>query len=358
MPALSSLPALLLTLVGAAAAQQPMILVDQPTRLYESTVQADFTITARQIANEYPALVVLLDHVDVTSQVGWTWSNEKRVDVNQDGWLESFRGTAEVDLSQLSLSHGQTVSLETSANGSLGSPVSCRGGVRVRGHAVVIPSPSHVNANNPRPELSVYLRQWGVPITGTTYTLKVFKDGVDITSTTIYQVDVLTAIGLGGGMQDWNGCMRITTSSLGALVVGTDLVVQMDTLVAGLGGFTDSANFNVGDDPVQSPCLDQALCTFIAAASINQGGPGTPVTTGTIDKKALRDATDALKAAIRACQTAAQQTSPTSYDSVVDCGDGVVVDVEVDVGGNGTPGSPNGGPATGGALSTENKLII
>ena len=83
--------AMAVSLVSAASAQQAVIFVDPIDTVYEDTTSASWAISARQIENEYPIVDVELDGVDVTSAVSATWSNETRIDVNQDGYLESFR---------------------------------------------------------------------------------------------------------------------------------------------------------------------------------------------------------------------------------------------------------------------------
>ena len=325
-------------LCGVAGAQNSVIYVTAPYPIYESDIQADFTITARQIENAYPTIKVYVGTTDVTSQVAWTWADENRVDLNSDGWLESFSATVQLNLTGVTLIPDCPLWVEASALGSNNATVTDDACNAVIGHSFVGFSPSVVDVTNLPTTIAVSAWSYGVPATGVTRSFTFIKDGVDITPSVVFAQQVGPPINLPSGLVDRWTPISVTVASLGPIQASTDLVVNFSVSIPGTGTFTSSSSLGTQTGSTQLPCLDGELCSFLSAIGMSKA-PNGDLSVGTTDKKVLRQAIEDLKAGLRACQSASDKTKKVKVDTTVTC-DGVTYPVVLTLGGNASTGQP------------------
>lgn len=349
-----------LTLVGLAGVgftQTPTLTVHPPGDLYVSSTQAPFSVEGRHIENDYPDLTVYLDEADVTASVGWNWSNETRVDLNSDGWLEGFSADVQLDLTNLVMGNHQVLRLEATTDGVLGLPVSDHAAVRALGHSQVDFSPGRVNVDPMPAVLHVALTSYGIPLTGVTRSITIRKDGVDVTPSVSFLQTVQNLVERDPGVYDWRSDLEITTSSLGTITEQTQIEVEMSVTLpagAGAGTYTSSSTLQQDTEAGEVPCAGDALCAFLQAMSISHGAGGG-LEVGNTDKESMRKATEDLRDAIRACQSAEEQGKEDSFEDDIEC-DGMDISVILVIGGN--AGSGEGDGAVGGSTGETNTLIV
>ena len=346
-------PLCLVLLAGAGLAQQPSLTVLPPDFAYVSDGQADFYIGGRNIENDYPELTIYQGGVNVTPTVGWTWVDETRVDINNDGWLESFGATAQLDLSNLTLTNDQVLEVNAESGVAAGGTIESRSGIRVLGHAQVGLAPRRLPVTSLPSELHVFLSSYGVPAIGVVRTVKIIKDGTDVTPSAVFLEKLIGEVPLESGLVDWKSEVVITTSTLGPIDASTVLEFEMTAFVPGEGLFGSSSSWSFGTGIGEIPCAGDAVCGFIQDLGITRTAGG-PLSVGVTDKDQIRAATDALKAAIRACQTAAEQGQEDCFVDSVEC-DGITFEVALVIGGNSSTWAQ---PTFAGTQSMVNTLVV
>lgn len=344
-------PALTALCLAGVGFSQSSLLVDPPSDLFESSTSAEFFIGGRQIENAYPDLTIRKDGVDVTAQVGVSWSNETRVDINQDGWLESFQATATLDLASIVLSAESVIELEATTDGAAG-PVSDRGAVRTLGHAEAGFAPSRLNVGALPPKLKVLLTQHGVPEFGTTHSLIIRKDGVDVTATTDAEEAMFSMTQRGGGIVDWRHDLEIDTASLGVIDSSTSIEVELQVHVPGAGTFSSSTGLGANSSVGQIPCGGDAMCAFIQSMGISVDANGD-LSVGITDKDEMRAACEALRAELRACQ-GSNTASEDCFEAAVEC-EGMTIPVMLVIGGEASGPSV---PTYSGGADKDKTLIV
>jgi hypothetical protein len=355
---LSTLP-VALGLASGAVAQQSQIFVDPIDTVYEDTSSASWLVTARNIENAYPAINVDLDGVDVTSLVALSWSDETRVDANQDGYLEGFRATLTLDLSAAPVSTSVEIRVKAAASIAGGGSVEHTLPTWVVGHVQVYVSPSAAWEDDLPAEMGATVYVHNVP-SGSMFTARIFKDGVDVTAGTSFTLASDPVALRSSGQEDQWHYVYIDVSSLGSVVGGTSIAVRGTiTYPASGGAFDGNDTVVVGDgDQEPVPTEEDKLCAFIDALGITQAGNGTgPVTMSVTDKGAIRAAAHALKTQIQSCL--ANENQEYEFEGLVPCPGGPVC-VKVVIGGSGPPqgGTGAGQGANTGTGQDTNCLVI
>lgn len=338
-------------------AQQSRLSVQPPSSHYESEVSSDWDILGRYIVDDYPTITVYLDYADVTTQVSWSWTAERRVDVNRDGILEAFSATLVLDTSSQVLDDGSYLNVEVSATGVGGVNPKGHAGLGVLGHAAIGGAPTLHDASAPPQDLLALVTLRKLP-TNATHTITVKKDGLDVTLTTIIN-DVLigTSPYPNDPEVDQYRDVYVDCASLGALTSST--VVEIGVTVSWPGSsFGSTSTFTFGGTPDEVPFEDEKICDLINALGVTQASSSSPVQMSQTDKDAMRAALGALKQAIRDCQSGEEQGQPYTVTGAVDCGGGNVVNININIGGNGTSTNPHGGNASAGSMASENTLVI
>lgn len=311
--------AAVLALAAGAGAQEPSFTISGPEEILELEGSYRVGVHGAHVDDATPAVRVLVDGVDVTSQLTVSVTDETKLDEDQDGLLESYSAKFEIAFGAFDPEPGELVVTQFTVGAPGGSDVR-QTSATVRSHLRVAVDDT-LYSGDPAVHVAVRTRRLAVE----SQSLRVFLDDVEVTSQVAITGPELAYEIVEPGSPDFvRYRMQRYWVDLSALGSIDGKAVRFSASATAAGASTSSAGSSAGAGPQPAPldaCQKKALDDFVDALH-----PALPTM-----ESVIRDAAKTLQDALADCEAqgspafgmgARKYTTPGGIDLVIDLGGG------------------------------------